>query len=95
MPKKGEPSADLDTCRAAANTTKELGEHGIDLEPTKEDKATAKLSLLTLMILKMCRKKSPKENVRNIYSLVLTDSILKQFGRSVVESAVQIRRGNE
>ena len=40
--KTSEPSADLKTrVAAAANTAKELGEHGVDLTPNTEDKDAA------------------------------------------------------
>jgi len=93
--KKGKPSADLKTrVEAAANTAKELGEHGIDLEPTKEDKdAAARLSVAYADDPEDVSKKVTEKKMSTLTpaSLVLTDSILKQFGRSVVESAVQIR----
>ena len=39
---KSVPPVDLkDRMESAANTAKELGEHGLDLEPTKEDKDVA------------------------------------------------------
>ena len=93
--KTSEPSADLKTrVEAAANTAKELGEHGIDLEPTKEDKdAAARLSVAYADDPEDVSKKVTEKKMSTLTpaSLVLTDSILKQFGRSVVESAVQIR----
>tara|TARA_R100001594_G_scaffold92823_1_gene127137 strand:- start:953 stop:1546 length:594 start_codon:yes stop_codon:yes gene_type:complete len=93
--KKGESSADLkDHVAAAANTAKELGEHGIDLEPTKEDKDTAaRLSVAYADDPENVSKKVTKKKISTLTpaSLVLTDNILKEFGRSVVESATQIR----
>ena len=93
--KEGKPSADLKTrVEAAANTAKELGEHGSDLEPTKEDKDTAaRLSVAYADDPEDVSKKVTEKKMSTLTpaSLVLTDSILKQFGRSVVESAVQIR----
>ena len=93
--KTSEPSADLKTrVEAAANTAKELGEHGIDLEPTKEDKdAAARISVAYADDPEDVSKKVTENKMSTLTpaSLVLTDSILKQFGRSVVESAVQIR----
>ena len=93
--KKGEPSVDLKTrVEAAANTAKELEEHGIDLEPTKEDKdAAARLSVAYADDPEDESKQATEQKMSTLTpaSLVLTDSILKQFGRSVVESAVQIR----
>ena len=93
--KTSEPSADLKTrVEAAANTAKELGEHGIDLKPTKEDKDTAaRLSVAYADDPEDVSKKVTEKKMSTLTpaSLVLTDSILKQFGRSVVESSVQIR----
>ena len=93
--KTSEPSADLKTrVEAAANTAKELGEHGIDLTPTKEDKDTAaRLSVAYADDPEDVSKQATEKRMSTLTpaSLVLTDSILKQFGRSVVESAVQIR----
>ena len=93
--KTSEPSADLKTrVEAAANTAKELGEHGIDLEPTKEDKDTAaRLSVAYADDPEDVSKKVTEKKMSTLTpaSLVLTDNILKEFGRSVVESSVQIR----
>ena len=93
--KKGKPSADLKTrVEAAANTAKELGEHGIDLEPTKEDKdAAARLSVAYADDPEDVSKKVTEKKMSTLTpaSLILTDNILKEFGRSVVESSVQIR----
>ena len=93
--KTGEPSADLKTrVEAAANTAKELGEHGIDLEPTKEDKDTAaRLSVAYADDPEDVSKKVTEKKMSTLTpaSLILTDNILKEFGRSVVESSVQIR----
>ena len=92
---KGEPSVDLkDRMKAAANTAKELGEHGVDLEPTKEDKdVAAKISVAYADDPADVSKKVTEKKISTLTpaSLVLTDNILKEFGRSVVESAVQIR----
>jgi len=93
--KKGKTSADLkDRVAAAASTAKELGEHGIDLEPTKEDKDTAaRLSVAYADDPENVSKKATERKISTLTpaSLVLTDNILKEFGRSVVESATQIR----
>ena len=92
---KGEPSVDLkDRMKAAANTAKELGEHGVDLEPTKEDKdVAAKISVAYADDPADVSKKVTEKKISTLTpaSLVLTDNILKEFGRSVVESATQIR----
>ena len=93
--KEGEPSADLKTrVEAAANTAKELGEHGIDLTPTKEDKDTAaRLSVAYADDPEDVSKKVTEKKMSTLTpaSLILTDNILKEFGHSVVESSVQIR----
>ena len=93
--KKGKSSVDLKTrVEAAANTAKELGEHGFDLEPTKEDKdAAARLSVAYADDPEDVSKKVTEKKMSTLTpaSLILTDNIQKEFGRSVVESSVQIR----
>jgi len=93
--KKGKTSVDLkDRVAAAASTAKELGEHGIDLAPTKEDKdAAARLSVAYADDPEDVSKKVTEKKMSTLTpaSLILTDNILKEFGRSVVESSVQIR----
>tara|TARA_R110000765_G_C18662252_1_gene576962 strand:+ start:59 stop:652 length:594 start_codon:yes stop_codon:yes gene_type:complete len=80
--------------KASANTAKELEDEGLDLEPTAEDKdiaaklATAYASDPQKTSNKVTNKKAA---VLTPASLILTDGILKEFGRSVVESAVHIR----
>ena len=92
---KNTPSIDLkDRMESAANTAKELGEHGLDVEPTKEDKdVAAKLAVAYADNPEKTSKKATPKKVATLTpaSLILTDSILQEFGRSVVESAVQIR----
>ena len=89
------PSPDLkDRVEPAANTAKELGEHGLDVEPTKEDKdIAAKISVAYADNPEKTSKKVTEKRISTLTpaSLILTDNILKEFGRSVVESAVQIR----
>ena len=78
----------------AANTAKELGEHGLDVEPNKEDKdVAAKISVAYADDPERTSKKVTEKKLSTLTpaSLILSDSILKEFGRSVVESAVQIR----
>ena len=88
-------SVDLkDRMESAANTAKELGEHGLEVEPTKEDKDVA--AKLTVAYANNPEKTSKKVTPKRVAvltpaSLILTNSILQEFGRSVVESAVQIR----
>ena len=92
---KTTPSIDLkDRMESAANTAKELGKHGLDVEPTKEDKdVAAKLAVAYADNPEKTSKKATPKKVAVLTpaSLILTDSILQEFGRSVVESSVQIR----
>ncbi len=92
---KTTPSIDLkDRMESAANTAKELGRHGLDVEPTKEDKdVAAKLAVAYADNPEKTSKKATPKKVAVLTpaSLILTDSILQEFGRSVVESSVQIR----
>ena len=92
---KNTPSIDLkDRMESAANTAKELGEHGLNVEPTKEDKdVAAKLAVAYADNPEKTSKKASPKKVATLTpaSLILTDSILQEFGRSVVESSVQIR----
>ena len=92
---KNTPSIDLkDRMESAANTAKELGEHGLNVEPTKEDKdVAAKLAVAYADNPEKTSKKATPKKIATLTpaSLILTDSILQEFGRSVVESSVQIR----
>jgi hypothetical protein len=92
---KNPPPIDLkDRVESAANTAKELGEHGLDLEPTKEDKdVAAKLVTAYADNPEKTSKKATSNKLAALTpaSLLLTNSILQEFGRSVVESSVQIR----
>tara|TARA_R100001440_G_scaffold70063_1_gene92214 strand:- start:509 stop:1114 length:606 start_codon:yes stop_codon:yes gene_type:complete len=79
---------------AACSTAQELAEHGLDLEPTKEDKGVA--AALSTSYAEDPVKTSKKATNKNISkltpaSLVLTDAILQEFGHSVAENAAQIR----
>lgn len=79
---------------AASNTAEELANHGVDLEPTKEDKeAAARLATAYADNPEKTSKKASPKNIAKLTpaSLLLTNSILREFGSSVVESAVQIR----
>ena len=79
---------------AASNTAEELANHGVDLEPTKEDKeAAARLATAYADNPEKTYKKASPKNIAKLTpaSLLLTNSILREFGSSVVESAVQIR----
>jgi len=92
---EGADSSDLkEKAEAACNTAQELAEHGLDLEPTKEDKDVA--AALSTSYAENPGKTSKKATNKNISkltpaSLVLTDAILQEFGHSVAENAAQIR----
>ena len=92
---KTTPSIDLkDRMESAANTAKELSKHGLEVEPSKEDKdVAAKLAVAYAdNPVKTSKKVTPKRVAAlTPASLILTNSILQEFGRSVVESSVQIR----
>jgi len=88
-------TVDLKTrTKAAANTAKELEDEGLDLELTVEDKdVAAKLSTSYAEDPDKTSKKvtNDKAAVLTPASLILTNSILDEFGQSVVKSAVHIR----
>ena len=90
-----DPSVDLSVrARAAKVTAEELEKEGLDLTPTAEDEAVA--SMLTISYAKdpdETSKKATKARVAELTpaSLVLTNNILTEFGRSVVESATSVR----
>ena len=78
----------------AANTALFLAEHGLDLTPTKEDQDVAS-TLATAYAGDpghVSKKATPKKIAKlTPASLVLTNSILTEFGQSVVENANQVR----
>ena len=79
---------------AACNTAMLLSEHGLDVEPNKEDQDTAaKLALAYAEDPEKTSKKVNNQRAAKLTpaSLILTGNILKEFGHSVVESSVQIR----
>jgi len=90
-----DPNVDLSTrARAATVTAKELEKEGLDLTPTAEDEAVA--SMLSISFAQdpdETTKKATKARVAELTpaSLVLTNNILTEFGRSVVESATSVR----
>lgn len=89
------PHIDLkERAKYAGNTVKKLAEHGLDTEPTKEDKdVAAKLAIAYAEDPERTSKKitSKKAATLTPASLLMTNSILQEFGQSVAESAVQIR----
>jgi len=88
-------AVDLKTrTKAAANTAKELEIEGLDLELTAEDKdVAAKLSTSYAENPDTTSKKVTNDRAAALTpaSLILTNSILDEFGQSVVKSAVHIR----
>ena len=83
-----------DRTEAASNTALELAEHGLDIEPTKEDKDIAsKLAVAYAADPEKVSKKASSKKVSKLTpaSLILTNQILQEFGHSVAESATQIR----
>jgi len=92
---KEEPSLDLkDRVEAASNTALELKEQGLEMEITKEDKDVAsKLAIAYADNPEKTSKKASHKNISTLTpaSLLLTNSILQEFGQSVVDSALQVR----
>ena len=78
----------------AAETTKMLADHGLEIEITSEDKEVAAQVALgyaedpTTAVKKLTTKKAA---MMTPASLLLTDRILKDFGHSIVKSAAQVR----
>jgi len=89
------PPLDLKARTAAASkTAAELAEHGLDVEPTKEDEdAAAKISLAYADDPASTSKKVTNKKISTLTpaSLVLTNDILTEFGRSVVQSSLHVR----
>lgn len=89
------PYIDLrERAEAACNTALKLSEHGLDIKPTKEDKdVAAKLAISYAGDPEKTSKKVTTKKAASLTpaSLLMTNSILQEFGQSVVESAKQIR----
>ena len=89
------PEMDLKArAKASKNTAEELSRHGLDLNPDAEDKdVAAKLALAYTENPDSTSKKATTNKMASLTpaSLVLTDNILKEFGQSVVKSAVHVR----
>ena len=92
---EGKPPPDLKARTAAASkTAAELAEHGLDIEPTKEDEDTAaKISLAYADNPAATSKKVSNKKIATLTpaSLVLANDILTEFGRSVVQSSLHVR----
>ena len=83
-----------DRAEYACNTASKLAEHGLNTEPTAEDKdVAAKLAISYADNPEKTSKKVTAKRAATLTpaSLLMTNSILQEFGQSVVESAVQIR----
>lgn len=79
---------------AASETAKELADHGLDVEPTKEDKdIAAKLVTAYADNPETTSKKVTDKKIATLTpaSLILTNNILQEFGQSVVKSSLHIR----
>jgi len=79
---------------AASKTAKELADHGLDVEPTKEDKDTAaKLVTAYADNPETTSKKVTDKKIATLTpaSLILTNNILQECGQSVVQSSLHIR----
>ena len=79
---------------AASETAKELADHGLDVEPTKEDKDTAaKLVTAYADNPETTSKKVTDKKIATLTPayLILTNNILQEFGQSVVQSSLHIR----
>ena len=89
------PYMDLrERAEAACNTAILLSEHGLDIGPTKEDKDIAAALAIEYAedpITTSKKMSETKVSTLTPASLVLTNNILQEFGRSVATSAVQIR----
>ena len=91
----GVASMDL-TVRAetAANTIAHLADHGVNVEPNKEDEdVAARLAMAYAENPEKTSKKVTTARASKLTppSLLLVNNILQEFGHSVAESAAQIR----
>mgnify|MGYP003112730369 FL=1 len=83
-----------DRISAAAETSKLLASHGLDIQVTAEDKDNAaKIATAFAADPIMTTKKATPKRTAALTpaTLLLTDRILKDFGHSVVKSSTQIR----
>ena len=89
------PPMDLkERTEAASKTAELLADHGLDIEPTKEDKdIAAKITLAYADDPEATSKKVTTKKAATLTpaSLRLTNNILQEFGHSVVQSAIQVR----
>ena len=89
------PSIPLaDRIAAAAETTKLLAEHGLEIEASNADRnnAAAIATAFAEDPVKTAKKATPRRTAAlTPATLLLTDRILKDFGHSVVKNSIQIR----
>ena len=79
---------------AAAETTKLLAEHGLEIEASNADRnnAAAIATAFAEDPVKTAKKATPRRTAAlTPATLLLTDRILKDFGHSVVKNSIQIR----
>ena len=79
---------------AAAETTKLLAEHGLEIEASNADRnnAAAIATAFAEDPVKTAKKATPRRTAAlTPATLLLTDRILKDFGHSVVNNSIQIR----
>ena len=83
-----------DRISAAAETTKLLAEHGLEIEASNADRnnAAAIATAFAEDPVKTAKKATPRRTAAlTPATLLLTDRILKDFGHSVVKNSIQIR----
>jgi hypothetical protein len=89
------PSIPLaDRIAAAAETTKLLAEHGLEIEASNADRnnAAAIATAFAEDPVRTAKKATPRRTAAlTPATLLLTDRILKDFGHSVVKNSIQIR----
>jgi hypothetical protein len=79
---------------AAAETTKLLAEHGLEIEASNADRnnAAAIATAFAEDPVRTAKKATPRRTAAlTPATLLLTDRILKDFGHSVVKNSIQIR----
>lgn len=92
---KDVPYTDLkERIEAACNTALQLSEHGLEVEPTSDDELIAST-------IAAAYAENPEKATKTVTtkragkmtpaSLIMTNSILQEFGSKVAENAVQIR----
>lgn len=84
----------LRSAKAAANAARLLAEHGLNLDPTKEDQEVA-AALLTQYakdpVTTSAAATPQRLGKMTPAALVLTADVLEKFGQQIVQDAVQVR----